>query len=91
MEREACVCDHGFERSDFCAEILIIIIIIIISCRKPAGVWNQTTKPKFPAGNFRHFPVPDAYKQPTSIRMALVFLLYSGGTEYTHTRINNGV
>ena len=29
MEREACVCDHGFERSDFCAEIIIIIIIII--------------------------------------------------------------
>ena len=21
MEREACVCDHGFERSDLCAEI----------------------------------------------------------------------
>ena len=31
MEREACVCDHGFERSDFCAEIIIIIIIIIIT------------------------------------------------------------
>ena len=29
MEREACVCDHGFERSDLCAEILIIIIIIV--------------------------------------------------------------
>ena len=29
-EREACVCDHGFERSDLCAEIIIIIIIIII-------------------------------------------------------------
>ena len=25
-EREACVCDHGFERSDLCAEIIIIII-----------------------------------------------------------------
>ena len=24
-EREACVCDHGFERSDLCAEIIIII------------------------------------------------------------------
>ena len=31
MEREACVCDHGFERSDLCAEIIIIIIIIIKS------------------------------------------------------------
>ena len=29
MEREACVCDHGFERSDLCAEIIIIIIMII--------------------------------------------------------------
>ena len=29
MEREACVCDHGFERSDLCAEIKVIIIIII--------------------------------------------------------------
>ena len=30
MEREACVCDHGLERSDLCVEIIIIIIIIII-------------------------------------------------------------
>ena len=30
MEREACVCDHGYERSDLYAEIIIIIIIIII-------------------------------------------------------------
>ena len=28
MEREACVCDHELERSDLCAEIIIIIIII---------------------------------------------------------------
>ena len=28
MEREACVCDHGFERSDLCAEIIIIIVTI---------------------------------------------------------------
>ena len=27
MEREACVCDHGLERSDLCAEIIIIIIM----------------------------------------------------------------
>ena len=33
MEREACVCDHGLERSDLCAEILIIVIRIIISSR----------------------------------------------------------
>ena len=29
MEREACVCDHGYERSDLCAEIIIIIIIAL--------------------------------------------------------------
>ena len=29
MEREACVCDHGFERSDLCAEMIIIIIIMV--------------------------------------------------------------
>ena len=28
MEREACVCDHGYERSDLCAEIIIIITVI---------------------------------------------------------------
>ena len=27
VEKEACVCDHGFERWDLCAEIIIIIII----------------------------------------------------------------
>ena len=31
MEREACVCDHGYERSDLCAEIIIIIIIMAAS------------------------------------------------------------
>ena len=31
MEREACVCDHGFERSDLGAEIIIIVIRIIIA------------------------------------------------------------
>ena len=35
MEREACVCDHGFERSDLCAEIIIIIIIIITGHSPP--------------------------------------------------------
>ena len=30
MEMGACVCDHGFERSDLCAEIIIIIIIITV-------------------------------------------------------------
>ena len=29
MEREACVCDHGLERSDLCAEAIIIITYII--------------------------------------------------------------
>ena len=30
MEREACVCDHGYERSDLCAEIIIIIISMVL-------------------------------------------------------------
>ena len=33
MEREACVCDHGYERSDLCAEIIIIIIYIFSAKR----------------------------------------------------------
>ena len=37
MEREACVCDHGFERSDLCAEI--IIIIIRYSCERTSTRW----------------------------------------------------
>ena len=31
MEREACVCDHGYERSDLCAEIIIIVLIPNVS------------------------------------------------------------
>ena len=27
MKREACVCDHGLERADLCADIIIIIIM----------------------------------------------------------------
>ena len=34
MEREACVCDHGFERSDLCAEIIIIIRATKIKIQK---------------------------------------------------------
>ena len=41
MEREACVCDHGFERSDLCVEIIISIIIGRSSvCRR-----NVTRRP----------------------------------------------
>ena len=43
MEREACVCDHGYERSDLCAEIIIIIIIITDGCLKK----NQTRCTRF--------------------------------------------
>ena len=38
MEREACVCDHGFERSDLCAEIIILTIIIIETLLTPDRV-----------------------------------------------------
>ena len=40
IEREACLCDHGLERSDLCVEIIIIIIIIITI---------QTLPRKFPS------------------------------------------
>ena len=43
MEREACVCDHGFERSDLCAEIILIIIIIIITVRTVVSMWTMYT------------------------------------------------
>ena len=43
MEREACVCDHGFERSDLCAEIIIIIIM----SRKLIRSNNPTTPRRF--------------------------------------------
>ena len=33
MEREACVCDHGLEISDLCAEIIIIITSYVFSFR----------------------------------------------------------
>ena len=38
MEREACVCDHGYERSDLCAEIIIIIIIHKIKLHQFLGL-----------------------------------------------------
>ena len=39
MEREACVCDHGFERSDLGAEIITIIIIRPFKCQ--SHLWSQ--------------------------------------------------
>ena len=41
MEREACVCDHGLERSDLCAEIIIIIIKVVRYSFGGAGVDNN--------------------------------------------------
>ena len=46
MEREACVCDHGFERSDLCAEIIIIIIAywyILLFTQAPIRVRSDGT------------------------------------------------
>ena len=47
MEREACVYDHGFERLDLCAEIIIIIIItltgILITMHSHQSYPNITT------------------------------------------------
>ena len=47
MEREACVCDHGFERSDLCAEIIIIIIIRALTLKankRMSVVTNEGTE-----------------------------------------------
>ena len=33
MEREACVCDHGYERSDLCAEIIIITYYMVFGVK----------------------------------------------------------
>ena len=42
MEREACVCDHGFERSDLCAEIIINkFYIIIYKIRRQYDIISQ--------------------------------------------------
>ena len=43
MEREACVCDHGYERSDLCAEIIIIIIILYNTINRHA--WPKSLVP----------------------------------------------
>ena len=47
MEREACVCDHGFERSDLRAEIIIIIITTSV----PIGSLHKA--PETPARGLR--------------------------------------
>ena len=44
MEREACVCDHGYERSDLCAEI--IIIIILYYCKRSGLTFSFTVRTK---------------------------------------------
>ena len=38
MEREACVCDHGLERSDLCAEIIILNNIVDLGSQLDATV-----------------------------------------------------
>ena len=47
MEREACVCDHGYERSDLCAEITIIIIIKSYGGLHEEDVDRQTLFPLY--------------------------------------------
>ena len=42
MEREACVRDHGFERSELCAEIVIIMMIITVqTCANTVGAREE--------------------------------------------------
>ena len=58
MEREACVCDHGYERSDLCAEIIIIIIITSKSSER----WDVSSNP----GNWDFSSQKKKKKSPTS-------------------------
>ena len=66
MEREACVCDHGYERSDLCAEIIIIIIMEMSRLKR-----NGTAEPvsrdqvlRHALGQEnRHFPCSADHKQ----------------------------
>ena len=32
MEREACVCDHGYERSDLCADNIVTPVMYLPTC-----------------------------------------------------------
>ena len=63
MEREACVCDHGLERSDLCAEIIIIIIIIQSftsddkNVHPDRTVWLKRRKNKVDRGRKPHLQV----------------------------------
>ena len=41
MKREACVCDHGLERSDLCVEIIIILITIQTLPRKFPSLYSS--------------------------------------------------
>ena len=43
MEREACVCDHGYERSDLCAEIIIINLDLVVSHIQRIGCQPEKT------------------------------------------------
>ena len=67
MEREACVCDHGFERSDLCAEIIIIITLLEDESKyaEPQGK-NQTISPQ---------PIQVTYKNRGTNSSALVICI----------------
>ena len=74
MEREACVCDHGFERSDLCAEIITIIIII----GNPASISYGVSVPTVYVPLFKTFRKNSGvdarnYKLPTTT-MCLIHL-----------------
>ena len=79
MEREACVCDHGYERSDLCAEIIIIIVDPMLlpsgnpfKCHE-AEVWSL--QPMIPPKRFDIFP-PDSGMLKRS-RCVQIFLIKS--------------
>ena len=46
-EREACVCDHGLERSDLCAEIIIITMMYTTCNNRHAGTTDKNKAKTF--------------------------------------------
>ena len=88
MEREACVCDHGYERSDLCGEIIIIIIISRWTSSLPSCLWSQRIFPSLPGSRLTIF-----YRDKSSALLQLVsqwlnFTYYSRSHAFRYERKN---
>ena len=82
VEREACVCDHGLERSDLCAEMIIIIIKQVINIvlnlifeSEPLRGQRSTIVRSIP------YSKQDVWSAPQSENTFKLFFLPSSSTE----------